>query len=78
MNEKYELFILVCPNGKPASWLEDYKQFSEKERQGIFKHCSENIRKKSRPDEKFCYFLSFSTKVTVLAVVTRFVYGLFH
>ena len=48
MNEKYELFILVCPNGKPASWLEDFKQFSEKERQGIFKHCSENIKEKKQ------------------------------
>ena len=36
-------FISVCPDGKPASCLEDFRKVSVKELQGILKHYHENI-----------------------------------
>ena len=36
-------FISVCPNGKPASCLEDLRKFSVKELQRILKFYHENI-----------------------------------
>ena len=35
--------ISVCPNGKPASCLEDFRKFLVKELSGILKHYNENI-----------------------------------
>ena len=43
LKEKMDEFILVCPNGKPASCVEDLRKFSVKELQGILKHYHENI-----------------------------------
>ena len=39
-------FISVCPDGKPALCLEDFRKFSVKELQGILKHYHENISEK--------------------------------
>ena len=43
LKEKMDEFISVCPNGKPASCLEDLRKFSVKELQGILKHYHENV-----------------------------------
>ena len=54
-------FISISPNGKPASSLEDFRQFSVKELQGILKHYHENISGKKadllmRIFAIFCHF----------------------
>ena len=43
MKEKNHEFISVCPNGKQASCLENFRKFSVKALQGILKHCHEKI-----------------------------------
>ena len=45
---KSDEFISVCPKGKPAFCLEDFRNLSWIELQGILKQCHKNIRKKKQ------------------------------
>ena len=40
---KMDGFILVCPNRKQTSCLENLRKFSVKELSGMLKYCNENI-----------------------------------
>ena len=63
LKEKMDEFTSVCPYGKPATCLEDFRKFSVKDFQGILKHYNENIRKKSKhSDENLCHFCRFQPK----------------
>ena len=78
LKEKMDELILVCPNGKPALRLENFKKFSVKEFSGILKHHNENISKKGRPSHDSLWHLLFLTKVTVSTFVIRFAYGSYY
>lgn len=78
LKKKTDELISVCPNGKLALRLEDFKKLPVKEFSRILKDYNENISKKGRPPHDNLWHLFFLTKVTVSTFVIRFVYGSYY